>query len=148
MNGGKQSELLLRNVFMLHCSSSLTLRLSSGLRCCSISWRILENRELNSRLAKMGSLFGGEGGQSISDFIYFILFTQHRLHASRKRSYLCECLKRSDDTAVRDLDVGKVANSVVTIQSHLSLFPQPLICFVFLKFKPKLKLERMINPNL
>lgn len=56
MNGGKQRVLLVRNVFMVPRSSSLILPLSSLVLCVSISWKIPANRELNSCLAKIGSL--------------------------------------------------------------------------------------------
>ena len=142
MNGGKQRELLLRKEFMLHRSSSLILKLSSRLRCCSISWRMPENRELNSCLAKMGSLFG-EGGQNVNDqnwrfsVILFLGFS----------GYLCECLKWSDEATVRDLDVWEVTDSVATIQSHLSLFPKPLISFFFLREKFKRILTQKLTIN-
>lgn len=57
INGGKQRVLLLRKVFMLHRSSSLILLLSPLGLFVSISWRIPANRELNSCLAKIGSLW-------------------------------------------------------------------------------------------
>ncbi len=57
MNGGKQRVLLLRNVFMLHRSSSLILPLSPLGLCVFVSWRIPANMELNSCLAKIGSLW-------------------------------------------------------------------------------------------
>lgn len=57
INGGKQRVLLLRKAFMLHRSSSLILLLSPLGLFVSISWRIPANRELNSCLAKIGSLW-------------------------------------------------------------------------------------------
>lgn len=126
INGGKQRVLLLRNAFMLTRSSSLMLMLSPRSLSFSISWRIPANRELNSCLAKIGSLWSNRKNKIIN-WLWPNSFSPLLL-----QSHLGQRLKRGDKAAVWDLDVWEVSQPVVTIESHLSFFTQPLVGFFFL----------------
>lgn len=70
------------------------------------------------------------------------ILSLHLCRHSNKKNHLCESLKWSDEAAVWDLDVWEVTYSVVTIQSHLSFFSQPLISFILLLGEPILKDHR------